>query len=181
MFALVIIFVSLFLISPIANADPDTLTLWTDRSKYGPGEKGTLYIAYYNDLSVAVEIKNITLTYYNWNAYINNAWVGNETRKYTGAPLAGKDKRVFSNITFTVPSDGRAVSTSVTVGIWTDHGYQSESAYINVPETPRYSEQIVTLLTVIVVLMIVCSIIIAAAVFLSARRPQVMWNKEEKT
>jgi hypothetical protein len=69
----------------------------------------------------------------------------------------------------------------VTVVIWTDHGYQSESAYINVPETPRYYEQIVTLLTVLVVLMIVCSTIIAAAVFLSARRPQVMWNKEEKT
>lgn len=181
MFALVIIFVSLFLIAPIANAAPDTLTLWTDRSKYGPGEKGTLYVAYYNDLSAAVEIKNITLTYHNWNAYINNAWVGNETRKYTGVTLASKDKRVFNDITFTVPSDGRAVSTSVTVGIWTDHGYQSESAYINVPETPRYSEQVVTLLTVIVVLMIVCSIIIAAAVFLSARRPQVMWNKEEKT
>jgi len=181
MFALLAIFVSVFLVSPMAIAQPDTLTLWTDRTKYGPSEKGTLYIAYFNDLTAAVEIKNITLTYVNWNAYINNAWVGNETRKYTGVSLVGNEKRVFSDITFTVPSDGRAVSTQVNVEIWTDHGRRLESVYINVPETPRSLEQIVTLLTVLVVLVIVCSIIVAAAIFLSARRPQVMWSKEEKT
>jgi hypothetical protein len=181
MFALVIIFVSVFLISPIVNAEPAVLTIWTDRTKYGPGEKGTLYIAYFNDLSAAVEIKNITLTYVSWNAYINNAWVGNETRKLTGVSLVSNDKRVFSDITFTVPSDGRAVTTRVDVEIWTDHGLKSAYTYISVPDTPRSLEQIVTLLTVLVVLVIVCSIIIAAAVFLSARRPQVTWSKEEKT
>jgi hypothetical protein len=181
MFALVIIFASVFLISPMVNAQPEVLTLWTDRTKYGPGEKGTLYITYFNDLTAAVEIKNITLTYTSWNAYINNAWVGNETRKYTGVTLASNDKHVFSDLAFTVPSDGRAVSTYVNVEIWTDHGRETGSAYINVPDTPRSLEQIVTLLTALVVLVIVCSIIIAAAVFLSARRPQVTWSKEEKT
>jgi hypothetical protein len=41
-------------------------------------------------------------------------------------------------------------------------------------------DQIITLFTIQVVLLIVCTIIIAATIFLSTRRPQIMWKTEEK-
>jgi len=171
---------SALLTMSLANAQmPQTITAWTDKPKYNLGEKGTLYIAFYNDRDVAVEIKNVTITYADWNAYINGAWVGNETRKVS-IPLASGAVYVFSDITFTVPTDGRAVSTVVNIKIGTDRGYEHGGSDINVADTPRYMEQIVTLFTVQVVLTIVCTIIIAATIFLSARRPQVMWRKEEK-
>lgn len=179
--ALVILTVSMVLAAPFVNAQttPPTVSTWTDKPKYGPGEGGRLNLVFYNDRSEAIEVRNITLVYANWHAYINQAWVGNETKKYS-TTIASKGKTVFSDLTFTTPSDGRAVDTAVYIEIGTDHGYVSDTAYIRFFESSRYMDQIVTLLTVLVVLVIVCTIIIAAAVFLSARRPQVMWSKEEK-
>jgi hypothetical protein len=51
---------------------------------------------------------------------------------------------------------------------------------IYITQTPRYMDQIITLFTIQVVLLIVCTIIVAATIFLSARRPQIMWKSEEK-
>ncbi|MCW3994287.1 MAG: hypothetical protein NWE85_06980 [Candidatus Bathyarchaeota archaeon] len=164
----------------IAAYEPYEVTVWTDKQKYVAGEKGTLYIAFYNNRDVAATIQNITITYYSWKAYTGEKWVGNETRT-VNIPLSAKDTYVFDDITFTVPTDGRAVPTTVYVEIGTDHEPESGNGYINVPEVPRYMEQIVTLLTILVVLLIVCTIIIAATIFLSARRPQVTWKPTEKT
>jgi hypothetical protein len=164
----------------IAAYEPHEVTVWTDKQKYAAGEKGTLYIAFYNNRDVAVTIENITITYYSWMAYTGEKWVGNETQT-VNIPLSAKSTHVFDDITFTVPTDGRAVSTSAYVEIGTDHGYKYGSGSINVPEVPSYMEQIVTLLTILVVLVIVCTIIIAATIFLSARRPQVTWRPQEKT
>jgi len=164
----------------IAAYEPSEVTVWTDKQKYVAGEKGTLYIAFYNKGDVAVIIENITITYYSWMAYTGEKWVGNETRT-VNIPLSAKDTYVFDDITFTVPTDGRAVPTTVKVEIGTDQEPESRNGYINVPEVPSYMEQIVTLLTILVVLLIVCTIIIAATIFLSARRPQVTWRPQEKT
>lgn len=179
--ALLILTVSIALAAPFANAQPEFVT-WTDKPRYGPGERGTLYLAFYNDGTAAIEVKNITLIYQNWAAYINQVWVGNETKKYTNVMIAGKTKYVFNDLTFTTPSDGRAVDTLVSISVGTDHGifHNVPSPSIRFFESTRYMDQIVTLFTVLVVLVVVCTIIIAAAVFLSARRPQVMWSKEEK-
>lgn len=164
----------------VAAYEPHDVTIWTDKQKYVAGEKGTLYIAFYNNRDVAVTIENITITYYSWMSYTNEEWVGNETRT-VNVPLSARDTHVFSDITFTVPTDGRSVSTSVYVEIGTDRGYEYGNGSINVPEVPSYMEQIVTLLTILVVLLIVCTIIVAATIFLSARRPQVTWKPQEKT
>jgi hypothetical protein len=88
----------------------------------------------------------------------------------------------FEDITFTVPTDGRGVPTGVSIRIGTNKGYVDEggSYYINVYTAPKYMEQVITLFTIQVVLIIVCTIIIAATIFLSARRPQVVWKAEEK-
>jgi hypothetical protein len=182
MLVLTAVILSTVLCVPLVFAayEPYEVTVWTDKQKYVAGEKGTLYIAFYNKRDVAVTIENITVTYYSWATYTGEKWVGNETQTMT-VPLSAKDTHVFSDITFTVPTDGRAVSTSVYVEIGTDHGYKYGGGSINVPEVPSYMEQIVTILTILVVLVIVCTIIIAATIFLSARRPQVTWKPTEKT
>jgi hypothetical protein len=179
--ALLILTVSIVFAAPFVNAQTvfPRVSTWTDKPRYGPGERGTLYIVFYNDRAEAIEVRNITLVYTNWHAYINQAWVGNETKKYS-VTIASKAKNVFSDVTFTTPSDGRAVYTPVSIEIGTDHGYEPAEAYIYFFESSRYMDQIVMLFTVLVVLVIVCTVIIAAAVFLSARRPQVMWSKEDK-
>ncbi len=181
--ALIIMAVSMLLITPLVNAqEPDEVTVWTSKPNYAPGEKGTLYVAFYNNRDVAVTIKNITITYYAWRAYVGGTWVGNETHTMD-VPLSGKGTKLLNevvDITFTVPTDGRAINTTVQVKIGTDRGFEYGYANINVPETPSYMEQIVTLFTVQVVLIIVCTIIIAATIFLSARRPRVMWRREER-
>ena len=169
------------LASSVVAQDIDPITIWSDKHQYSPGERGTLYVAFHNERDVAVTIKNITIDYQYWRAHTSDGWVGNETR-IVDEPLAAKKTHVFDDIEFTVPADGRAVSTTVQVTTYTDQwpfeitGY----GYINVPTTPAYMEQIVTLFTLLVVLVIVCTIIIAATVFLSARRPKVMWREAER-
>lgn len=180
---LMVMAVSMLFLMPLANAQSVSVPrvhAWTDRQEYMAGEKGTLFVAFYNDLGEAIEIKNITLIYHSWNAYINGAWVGNETRTYTDVTLADKETHVFSDITFNVPTDGRAVPTTVSIEIGTDHGYRYTTSNISLQEASRYMEQIIFWFTLLVVLVIVCTLILAATIFLSARRPQVTWKTEEK-
>lgn len=167
-----------------ASAAPPEPIPWTDKQQYAPGDKGTLYVSYYNNLNVAVQIRNITVIYTDWNAYIGGTWVGNITKTYTNVLIAAGASQTISDITFTVPTDGRAQSTTVSVKVATDqpsNTWQPEgSGFINVYTTPVYMQQIVSLLTVLVVIVIIATIIIAAAIFLSPRRPQMMWRSEQK-
>ncbi|MDI6848082.1 MAG: hypothetical protein QMD23_08195 [Candidatus Bathyarchaeia archaeon] len=184
-FALNLIILSMLLCISLVNAatpEPLEVTAWTNKQEYAPGEKGTIYVSFYNNRNEAVAIKNVTLTYDAWRAYIGGVWVGNET--YTmDEPLSGKKTKLLNEvveITFTVPTDGRAVDTNVAVEVGTDKGFEYGETTIHIIKTSRYMEQIVTLFTIQAVLLIVCTVIIAATIFLSARRPQVMWKAEEK-
>ena len=182
-FALIMVTFSILSLVSLASAqEPKKITVWTDRSEYAPGETGTLHIIFYNDGPDAVEIKKIIIIFEYWRAYKNDQWEGNKTLEVNEAVVS---KGVYvTETTFTVPTDGRAVSTSVDVTVQTEDGdiyiplLQKPS--ITVAETPRHMEQIVTLFTVQVVLTIICTIIIAATIFLSSRRPKMMWQKEEK-
>ena len=183
-FALVIMAVSAFILIPLTHADmtPQQLTTWTDKSEYAPGETGTLNIVFYNNRASAVTIQKIFVVFNNWRAYKSGQWEGNQTLTPTPAvAVAGKGVYATS-VTFTVPTDGRAVSTSVDITIQTtevgDIGLLDGS--VAVTTTPKFMDQIVTLFTIQVVLIIVCTVIIAATIFLSVRRPQVTWRAEEK-
>ena len=172
--------VSMLLLVPLVNAQPPTVTAWTDKSEYAPGEKGTLHVVFYNDGASAVTIEEIEVIFTGWRAYINDEWQGNQTIEIDQAVVS---KGIYEKeITFTVPTDGRAESTSVDITITTELADISPlwDPYISVAYTPKYMEQVVTLFTVQVVLLIVCTIIIAATIFLSARRPQVTWKQAEK-
>jgi hypothetical protein len=182
-FAILTLTAMMLAITPLACSQPapPTLSVWTNKTEYAPGETGILYIRYYNGYSSAVTIKKVYIVFTEWRTYIKGKWEGNLTLEANQA-VASHD--VFQNETrFTVPSDGRAVSTYVQITIETgEHGtigpYSDFS--ISVPSTPRSMDQVVTLFTILLVLVIVSTVIIAAAIFLSARRPQVMWSKEEK-
>ena len=64
--------------------------------------------------------------------------------------------------------------------MFTNEGSENNDLYeIQVVKTPVYMDQIVTIFTIQVVLLIICTIIIAATIFLSARRPQITWRREE--
>lgn len=177
-FALVMMTVSMLLLVPLANAQPQVI-VWTDKTEYAPGETGTLHIVFYNDGTSAVTIKEIEIIFEGWRAYINDEWQGNQTIEINQAVVS---KGVHEKeITFTVPTDGRAKSTNVYIAInTTELGMIYEYLFMTVTETPKYMEQVITLFTIQVVLLIVCTIIIAATIFLSTRRPKVTWREPEK-
>jgi len=187
-FAFIMMTVSTLLLAPLVNAQsstPETVTVWTDKHEYSPSQTGKLYIAYNNIRKDPVTIRNITVVFEEWWAYINDAWVGNLTYKPSEneKTIAEHSIRVFQ-ISFTVPSDGRARWTNAEIKVYTnlpDPDEPSSDPTISMFETTMYMEQVITLFTIQVVLLIVCTIIIAATIFLSARRPQVTWKPQEKT
>lgn len=173
--------VSVLLLMPLASAqEPKTITIWTDKSVYTPGDTGTLNIAFYNFEGRTLLIKSIVIVYDAWQAYDpNDGWQGNQTINIGRAYV---NKEFYYNTTkFTVPTDGRANSTSVHVIVRIsdppDIGAIEDYGYITVYQTPKYIEQVVTLFTILVVLIIVCTVILAATIFLSARRPRVTWKQ----
>ena len=166
----------------LANAQvPEVITAWTEKPEYAPGETGTLHIVFYNDRTSAVTIEKITIVFDEWRAYRNDQWEGNQTIQVNQAVVS---KGTYEKaVTFTVPTDGRAKSTDVSITFKTTEAgsISLDPKYsISVLQTSKYMEQIVMIFTIQVVLIIVCTIILAATIFLSVRRPQVTWRTEEK-
>jgi hypothetical protein len=164
----------------VANADIEPITAWTNKQVYVPGEKGTLYVNFFNTRDMTVEVKNTTVTYKSWQAYIDGKWVGNETFN-VGVNVTSGNVTTLA-IPFTVPNDGRAQTTKVDIKIGTSFGYETENnaTSIVVSEASPYMEQIVTLFTIQAVLLIVCTIIISATIFLSTHKPPSTLKTGEK-
>ncbi len=178
--------ISLILFAPLTQAQIPTtrIVAWTDKPQYLAGQTGKLYITYNNDRNDPVTIRNITIVYEEWCAYINNVWVGNTTYEPKDTEKSVTEETAYTfETSFTVPSDGRARTTDVYIIVYTNEPIPDSLSIhegIRLVETDAYMEQIVTLFTIQVVLLIVCTIIIAATIFLSARRPHVTWKQEEK-
>jgi hypothetical protein len=162
---------------------------WTDKTNYDPGEKGTLKIVIRNDRTDEdLILYNITITY-PWFAFTGEKWEGNDTITVNEAIQKNGGIKTYTR-EFTVPSDGRAVTSTpgqISIVVNVDkapHQYR-ETAPIYVKSVPLFmsledGDKAITLLTILVVLVIVCTIILAATIFLSVRRPQVVWKAEEK-
>jgi len=188
---------AIFLASSAYAQVPATVNIyvWTDKPNYDLGEKSILHIVIRNDRTDEdLILQNITITH-PWFVYTGEKWDGNDTIKPSPPFVLSKNGGIVYAINreFTVPSDGRAISgmyggtSQISIEIAVDKSpYRySRSVPININSVPLYmsledTEKIVTLFTIQVVLLIVCTIIIAATIFLSARRPQAMWRKEEK-
>jgi len=165
---------------------------YTKDVQYMPGQTGTLYIVVLNYLANPIEIKNITI-YYPWFNYVKDkGWTGNDTiiLSSTEKTLPSDGGKFEKEVQFSIPNDGSllsAVFSSADITVYDKDGnvVRTAEAYINVAVPTTYTaiqdvDKLTTLFTVQVVLLIVCTIIIAATIFLSARRPQVMWRKEEE-
>jgi hypothetical protein len=178
--------VTFALLAPLVKAQGPTsiLTAWTDQPQYSPGQAGTLYVTYNNARNDPVEIRNITVVFAGWWAYTSSGWVGNLTYVPTDTEKTINGHAVHTfQVSFTVPSDGRAVTTVAEVTVNTNLAspdYLVPGLDIVVSTTPAYMTTIINLFTVQVVLLIICTIIIAAAIFLSGRRPPATWKTEEK-
>ena len=179
--------IAFMLLPPLVQAagPTDVLTAWTDQPQYSAGQSGKLYITYNNYRDSPVTIRNITIVFEGWWAYTSAGWVGNFTYVPADAEKTITEHTVHTfEVSFTVPSDGRAITTYVDLRVYTNMPSADQllqRPIIDVVNTPIYMTQITTLFTIQVVLLIICTIIIAAAIFLSGRRPQVTWKTEEKT
>jgi len=168
---------------------------WTDKPGYDLGEKSVLHIVIRNDRTDEdLILQNMTIKY-PWFVFTGEKWDGNDTIKPSPPFVLQKNGgNVYTiNREFTVPSDGRAMSgiyggtsqIEIETAVDKPPYRYSKSVAIYVKSVPVFmsienADKIVTLFTIQVVLLIVCTIIIAATIFLSARRPQAMWRKEEK-
>lgn len=176
-------------LAPSVGANGIDVYVNMDKVQYGPGEQGIISITIRNTGDNPIEVKNVTIEFVNWMMYTENGWdpLGNKTIIYSPAKNIASKTGVakLEDISFTVPSDGRATSTNVRLWIYTNLPspiYESDFISVADPYTQsilRAMDNIVMLLTVGAVLAIIAALIIAAAVFLSGRRPRAMWTKEQ--
>jgi hypothetical protein len=178
---------SLMLVYPVAANGVDVYIDF-DKRQYAPGEQGTFSFTVRNTGEDPIEIKNVSIVFDTWMMYTADGWdeLGNKTIDYSDLDPIGSNKTVaLQDVSFTVPTDGRAASTDVYIRIYTNKQVLTKYAHIDVVEPEvlnlqRSLDNIVTLLTLVAILAIISAIIVAAAVFLSGRRPAgVTWQKEQ--
>jgi len=158
---------------PLARAQVTRVEIYgyVNKFQYSPGETGELKIWVVNEGDVDLIFQNITVVY-PWSNYL--PWEGNETRKEIGTVIlvGGNTTLTFS---FTVPNDGRAVTTgpvSFSVTVVTDKDVDSTSIPMSIANPPlnmaiQDMNNLVTLITVQTIIIIIAALIIAAAGFLS--------------
>ncbi|MGB9135407.1 MAG: hypothetical protein WCC63_07510 [Candidatus Bathyarchaeia archaeon] len=180
--ALVAVALLSLMFSPSALAGDYYAYVSIDKVQYTPGEQGKISILIRNIGEDPMEIKNVSIVFDNWMMYTVDGWdeSGNKTIDYSDLDPIGSNKTVaLQDVSFAVPTDGRATSTSVDIWIYTNEPapkhYEDYISVVN-PEVlnlQRTMDNIVTLLTLVAILAIVSAIIVAAAIFLSGRRPGV--------
>ncbi len=180
--ALVAVALLFLMFSPSALAGDYNAYVSLDKVQYTPGEQGKISILIRNIGEDPMEIKNVSIVFDNWMMYTVDGWdeSGNKTIDYSDLDPIGSNKTVaLQDVSFAVPTDGRATSTSVDIWIYTNEPapkhYEDYISVVN-PEVlnlQRTMDNIVTLLTLVAILAIVSAIIVAAAIFLSGRRPGV--------
>ena len=161
-----------------------TVTVWTNKPQYDPGEKGVLKISILNKEDEPYEIYDITIDY-PWKVYDaeKGEWVGNETIKGDTrilATLTSKGGDYYKESEFTVPSDGRAImGNTIHIKINrsdpdpdTPSRLQTATASLSVaaPSFPMSIVDLDTWMTSLTVVIVICTIILAIVVFLSTRR-----------
>lgn len=188
--ALVLIAVTMLSLALGSSVRADDVEAYVnfDKAEYRPGEQGTISITIRNAGTSPIEVKNVTIAFAKWMTYTEDGWdeLGNKTISYSSPLIIGSNTTdALDAISFTVPTDGRAVSTRVDILVYTNRpapiGYSATVTVVD-PSTLsllRAMDNMVTILALVAVSAIIAAVIIAAVVFLSARRPSVTWQKEE--
>ncbi|MGQ9460059.1 MAG: hypothetical protein ACUVRA_02345 [Candidatus Bathyarchaeaceae archaeon] len=158
-----------------AAQDEVTIHAWTDKVQYKPGETGTLYITVRNDLpDTDVIIKNISIVYVPWHAYVKDHWEGNQSFTDINEICQMKGGVYYKEVKFTVPTGGRGVSATAWITVKLDKPVHDPDTYhvgINVAGSPYPTtiEDMNVWMTSLTVAMVICTIILAIVIFLSTR------------
>ena len=167
-------------LSPFVNAAASlSIYGYTDKAQYKPGDTVTLTFWLYNDGTEDLILKNVTIRY----PWYSPIWGGNETINGQDAVINPAGNWTTS-VTFTVPNDGRAQGGGIRVDALTDKTEEIAFLSLSVASTAgivafENMDTLIMLFTFLIIITLICTIIIAAAIFLSARRPQVTWKAEQ--
>lgn len=148
---------------------------YVDKTQYLRGEEGKLKIWIVNEGDEDLILQNITVTY-PWNYYL--PWEGNDSLKKIGEVIL-IDGNLTYEFDFTVPSDGRALSSgNINLYVVTDKYDATRSIPLSVANPPmsfnlENMDNLIILITVQIVVAIIAALIIAAAVFLTGRKPTI--------
>jgi hypothetical protein len=153
-----------------------TLYVWTDKTQYKPGEKGTLKMSVLNERDDSIEIRNITIRY-PWFAYdAEKGWVGNVTIELDPAEtLPSRSGDYSKEVEFTIPTDGRVAYPSgvgeVNIGMGTDKGPigADVNLFVSSVSVPMVITGLDMWVTSLIVAIVVCTIILAIVILLATR------------
>lgn len=186
--SIVISFLVMFYVQSVATAYTPipgiTITAWTDKAQYAPGERGKLKISILNSLDKPVDINEIYIEYpwFTYNAQGEGAWEGNAT--ITGEPLktvSSKGGYYYTEADFTVPNDGRiawlssAEWNAIRIDVETSEGIADDylAGIFAMGTTLNMAVvDIDTWMTIMTAAIVICTIILAAVIFLATRAPR---------
>jgi hypothetical protein len=167
-------FLSILYAQPV-TAQGVTVTAWTDLRQYEPGQTGKLYITVRNDLpDTDVIIKNISIMYVPWHAYVKDHWEGNESFTNIDQICKMDGGVYYKEVTFTVPTGGRGVSAQAGITVKLDKtAYNPGTEYVGINVVgspyPMTIEDMDLWMTSLTVAVVVCTIILAIVIFLATR------------
>ena len=167
-------FLSILYAQPV-TAQNVTVNAWTDLRQYEVGQSGKLYITIRNDLpDTDLIIKNISIVYVPWHAYVKDHWEGNESFTNIDQICKMKGGVYYKEVTFTVPTGGRGVSAEARITVELDKSdynpsRQDVDIYVAESPVPMTIEGMDLWMTSLTVAVVVCTIILAIAVFLGTR------------
>ena len=152
---------------------------YTDKPQYRPGETGTLKIWVYNDGAVDdLVLKNMTL-YYPWH---NIMWGGNETLVLSPAKVISPKDSYSTTAQFTIPNDGRPTAGNVKIYVNERTDYRYLTLNVANPSVIAFENMnnLITLFSALVIITLIGIIGIVFTIYLTARRPKMVWAEEPK-
>lgn len=165
----------------VARADPVvSISGYTEKPSYNPGQSGTVTLFVYNRGPEDTVLKNVTVRY----PWYNPAWGGNDTFANINVTLSSGESWNGSK-TFTIPSDSRAAPGTITVAAVYTVGTSTQTveddvmmSIVNPSDVSQSIDRLINYVTVAIALMVICTVIIAAAIFLGASKLQSVWKME---
>ena len=154
-----------------------TVYVWTEKTQYKPGEKGTLKISVLNERDESIEIRNITIQY-PWKAYDANKdeWDGNKTIELDPAEtLSSNGGSYFTEVEFTIPTDGRVADPdgvgTIIIRMGTDMTPigADVNLFVSSVSVPMVITGLDTWMISLIVAAVVCTIILAIVILLATR------------